>query len=36
MVTGEPHTPSIDATLELVGREEVLKRMDEELAAYPR
>jgi glutamyl-tRNA synthetase len=35
MVTGEPHTPSIDATLELVGREEVLKRMDEELAGYP-
>jgi glutamyl-tRNA synthetase len=36
MVTGEPQTPSIDATLELIGREEVLKRMDEELAAYPR
>ncbi|MGH8631319.1 MAG: hypothetical protein ACREU7_11235, partial [Burkholderiales bacterium] len=36
MVTGEPQTPSIDATLELIGREEVLKRMDQELAAYPR
>ncbi|HWQ39069.1 MAG TPA: glutamate--tRNA ligase [Burkholderiales bacterium] len=35
MVTGEPHTPSIDATLELIGREEVLRRMDEELAVYP-
>jgi glutamyl-tRNA synthetase len=32
MVTGEPQTPSIDATLELIGREEVLKRMREELA----
>jgi glutamyl-tRNA synthetase len=35
MVTGEPQTPSIDATLELIGKTEVLKRMDEELAAYP-
>jgi glutamyl-tRNA synthetase len=32
MVTGEPQTPSIDATLELIGKEEVLKRMREELA----
>jgi glutamyl-tRNA synthetase len=34
MVTGEPQTPSIDATLELIGREEVLQRMDRELAAF--
>jgi glutamyl-tRNA synthetase len=34
MVTGEPQTPSIDATLELIGREEVLRRMDRELAAF--
>ncbi len=35
MVTGEPQTPSIDATLELIGRDEVLKRMDRELAGFP-
>jgi glutamyl-tRNA synthetase len=35
MVTGEPQTPSIDATLELIGKSEVLKRLDEGLAAYP-
>ena len=35
MVTGEPQTPSIDATLELIGREEVLARMDRELADFP-
>lgn len=34
MVTGQTQTPSIDATLELIGREEVLKRMDRELAAF--
>ena len=32
IVTGVRQTPSIDATLELIGREEVLKRMREELA----
>jgi glutamyl-tRNA synthetase len=32
IVTGEPHTPSIDATLELIGREQVVKRIEEELA----
>jgi glutamyl-tRNA synthetase len=32
MVTGETQTPSIDATLELIGREEVLARMRRELA----
>jgi glutamyl-tRNA synthetase len=31
MVTGETQTPSIDATLELIGREEVLARMRREL-----
>ena len=30
MLTGETQTPSIDATLELIGREEALARMDEE------
>jgi glutamyl-tRNA synthetase len=32
MVTGETQTPSIDATLELIGREESLARMRRELA----
>jgi glutamyl-tRNA synthetase len=35
MVTGQTHTPSIDATLELIGREEVVSRMERELSAYP-
>jgi glutamyl-tRNA synthetase len=35
MVTGEAQTPSIDATLELIGRDEVLSRMEEELARFP-
>ena len=35
MVTGEPQTPSIDATLELIGRDEVLTRMDRELSDFP-
>ncbi len=35
MVTGGPQSPSIDATLELVGRAEVLARMAQELAAFP-
>ncbi len=34
MLTGTPHTPSIDAVLELIGREEVLRRMDSELSRY--
>jgi glutamyl-tRNA synthetase len=33
MVTGETQTPSIDATLELIGREEVARRIRDELAA---
>jgi len=35
MVSGEPQTPSIDATLELIGREEVLARMEKQLQAFP-
>ena len=35
MVTGTTHTPSIDATLELIGRDEVLARMDRNLKAFP-
>ena len=34
MLTGTAQTPSIDAVLELIGREEVLRRMDSELAHY--
>ena len=34
MVTGETQTPSIDATLELIGREAVLARMDAALSAF--
>ncbi len=36
MLTGTRHTPSIDAVLELIGRNEVLRRIDSELAHYPR
>ncbi len=35
MVTGEPQSPSIDATLELIGRDEVLARMTQELQQFP-
>jgi glutamyl-tRNA synthetase len=35
MVTGETQTPSIDATLELIGRDEVIARMEQELARFP-
>jgi glutamyl-tRNA synthetase len=35
MVTGEPQTPSVDATLELIGREQVLVRMARELRDFP-
>jgi glutamyl-tRNA synthetase len=35
MVTGEAQTPSIDATLELVGRDEVLSRMEKQMRAFP-
>lgn len=34
MVSGTTHTPSIDATLELIGRAQVLARMDKHLEAF--
>ena len=36
MVSGGTQTPSIDATLELIGREEVLSRMEKQLQAFPK
>ena len=36
MVTGEAHTPPIDAVLELLGREEVLSRIKYQLARFDR
>jgi glutamyl-tRNA synthetase len=35
MVTGQTQTPSIDATLELIGKESVLARMSAELKHFP-
>ncbi|HET8608223.1 MAG TPA: glutamate--tRNA ligase [Burkholderiales bacterium] len=35
MVAGVAQTPSIDATLELIGREQVLQRMSRELQHFP-
>jgi len=35
MVTGETQTPSIDATLELIGRDQVLARMSVQLQHFP-
>ena len=35
MVTGETHTPSIDAVLELLGREETLRRMNAHMKNFP-
>jgi glutamyl-tRNA synthetase len=35
MVTGEAQTPSINAVLELLGREETLRRMNERLDGFP-
>jgi glutamyl-tRNA synthetase len=35
MVAGSAQTPSIDATLELIGREPVLARMAQQLQAFP-
>ena len=35
MVTGTAQTPSIDATLALIGREQVLARMAKQLQAFP-
>jgi glutamyl-tRNA synthetase len=36
MVTGEAQSPSIDAVLELLGRDEALHRMDAQLALFPK
>jgi glutamyl-tRNA synthetase len=35
MVTGAAQTPSVDAVLELIGREEVLARLAKQLQAFP-
>jgi len=35
MVTGEAQTPSVDAVLELIGRDEVIARMEKQLQAFP-
>lgn len=35
MITGEIHTPSIDAVLELLGREETLARISTRLSKFP-
>ena len=35
MVTGAPQSPSIDAVLELLGRDQALHRIDAELAQFP-
>lgn len=35
MVTGETQTPSVDATLELIGKAETLARMARQLQAFP-
>jgi len=35
MVTGEAQTPSVDAVLELIGRDEVLARMERQLKNFP-
>ncbi len=35
MITGETQTPPIDATIELIGREEVLRRMRHHLSHFP-
>jgi glutamyl-tRNA synthetase len=35
MITGETHTPSIDAVMTLIGRDEVLRRIREQLQRYP-
>ncbi|MDP1559379.1 MAG: glutamate--tRNA ligase [Nitrosomonas sp.] len=35
MVTGEAHTPSIAAVLELLGREETLNRMNSRITSFP-
>jgi hypothetical protein len=34
MVTGEPQSPSIDAVLLLLGRDEVVRRMETQFARF--
>ncbi|MBI3043237.1 MAG: glutamate--tRNA ligase [Betaproteobacteria bacterium] len=36
MVTGVAQTPSVDVVLELIGRDEVLARMEKQLQAFPK
>jgi glutamyl-tRNA synthetase len=36
MVTGAAQTPSVDAVLELIGRDEVLARIEKQLQAFPK
>jgi glutamyl-tRNA synthetase len=36
MVSGGTQTPSIDAVIEVIGRDQVLQRIDRELERYPR
>jgi glutamyl-tRNA synthetase len=35
MITGATQTPSIDAVMNLIGRDEVLRRMQAQMSAYP-
>jgi glutamyl-tRNA synthetase len=35
MVTGETQTPSIDAVMELIGRDETLRRINDHMSRYP-
>ena len=35
MVTGETHTPSVDAVIALIGRDEVIRRLHAHLSRYP-
>ena len=35
MVTGETHTPSIDAVLAILGKEETLRRMQKQINSFP-
>ena len=35
MVTGQIHTPSIDKVLELIGKEETLQRMEQQINSFP-
>jgi glutamyl-tRNA synthetase len=35
MITGETQTPSIDAVMELLGRQEAMRRIDDHMSRYP-